>query len=114
MKITIIHNDNKKRLRISTKTMERLLERIAKDDSKQTVTQFRNYVSHSDGNYLYYKDMPTWIHIYPAAEFVKDENNNLTMKTCNGVLLLKFCDKSILSTKPLPRHRSRLADRGLP
>lgn len=34
--------------------------------------------------------MPTWKHIYPAAEFAKDENNNLKMKTCNGILLLKF------------------------
>lgn len=92
MKLTIIHNDNKKRLHISTKTMEKLLERIAKDDSKQTVTQFRNYVSYCDSNYRYYKDMPTWIHIYPAAEFIKDENSNLMMKNCNGILLLKFDD----------------------
>ena len=34
MKITIVHNDNKKQLLVSTKTMEKLLERIAKDDSK--------------------------------------------------------------------------------
>ena len=92
MKLTIIHNDNKKRLLVSTKTMEKLIERIAKDDSKLTVTQFRQFVSYSDGDYRYYKDMPTWMHIYPAAEFIKDENNNLKMKTCNGILLLKFGD----------------------
>ena len=92
MKLTIIHNDNKKRLLVSTKTMEKFIERIAKDDSKQTVTQFRHFVSYSDGDYRYYKDMPTWMHIYPAAEFIKDENNNLKMKTCNGILLLKFGD----------------------
>lgn len=40
--------------------------------------------------YEYYKDMPTWMHIYPAAEFAKDENNNLKMKACNGILMLKF------------------------
>ncbi|MEE0421874.1 MAG: VapE family protein, partial [Prevotella sp.] len=28
--------------------------------------------------------------IYPAAEFAKDENNNLKMKACNGILMLKF------------------------
>ena len=92
MKLTIIHNDNKKRLLVSTKTLEKLIERIAKDDSKQTVTQFRHFASYSDGDYQYYKDMPTWMHIYPAAEFTKDENNNLKMKTCNGILLLKFGD----------------------
>jgi hypothetical protein len=43
MKITIVHNDNKKQLLVSTKTMEKLLERIAKDDSKQ-----RNFFNHGE------------------------------------------------------------------
>ena len=90
MKVTIVHNDHKKRLLVSTKTMEKLLERIAKDDSKQTVSQFRRIAYYHDGDYENYKDMPTWLHIYPAAEFAKDENNNLKMKSCNGILLLKF------------------------
>ena len=59
-------------------------------DSKNTVTHFREYVPSLENNYKYYKDMPTWKHIYPAAEFAKDENNNLKMKACNGILLLKF------------------------
>ena len=90
MKITIVHTNNKKQLLVSNKTMEKLLERIAKDDSKNTVNHFREYVPSMENNYEYYKDMPTWKHIYPAAEFAKDENNNLKMKTCNGILLLKF------------------------
>ena len=90
MKITIVHNDNKKQLLVSTKTMEKLLERIAKDDSKQSVTRFRDYAAYIDEDYRFYKDMPTWMHIYPAAEFAKDENSNLKMKVCNGILLLKF------------------------
>ena len=90
MKITIVHTNNKKQLLVSNKTMEKLLERIAKDDCKNTVTHFREYVPSMENNYEYYKDMPTWKHIYPAAEFAKDENNNLKMKACNGILLLKF------------------------
>ena len=90
MKITIVHTNNKKQLLVSTKTMEKLLERIAKDDSKNTVTHFREYVTYMESGYEYYKDMPTWMHIYPAAEFAKDENNNLKMKACNGILMLKF------------------------
>lgn len=90
MKVTIVHTNNKKQLLVSTKTMEKLLQRIAKDDSKNTVTHFREYVPHMENNYEYYKDMPTWMHIYPAAEFAKDENNNLKMKACNGILMLKF------------------------
>ena len=81
MKVTIVHTNNKKQLLVSNKTMEKLLERIAKDDSKNTVTHFREYVPSMENNYEYYKDMPTWKHIYPAAEFAKDVNNNLKMKT---------------------------------
>ena len=90
MKVTIVHTNNKKQLLVSTKTMEKLLQRIAKDDSRLTVTHFREYVSYMESGYEYYKDMPTWMHIYPAAEFAKDENNNLKIKAFNGILLLKF------------------------
>ena len=90
MKVTIVHTNNKKQLLVSTKTMEKLMERFAKDDSKLTITHFRESVPYLSNNYEGYKDMPKWMHIYPAAEFVKDENNNLKMKVFNGILLLKF------------------------
>ena len=90
MKVTIVHTNNKKQLLVSTKTMEKLMERFARDDSKLTITHFREYVPYLSNNYEGYKDLPKWMHIYPAAEFTKDENNNLKMKTCNGILLLKF------------------------
>lgn len=90
MKITIVHTNNKKQLLVSTKTMEKLMERFARDDSKLTITHFREYVPYLSNNYEGYKDLPKWMHIYPAAEFAKDENNNLKMKACNGILLLKF------------------------
>ena len=70
--------------------MEKLMERFARDDSKLTITHFRESVPYLSNNYEGYKDMPKWMHIYPAAEFVKDENNNLKMKAFNGILLLKF------------------------
>ena len=90
MKVTIVHTNNKKQLLVSTKTMEKLMERFARDDSKLTITHFRESVPYLSDNYEGYKDMPKWMHIYPAAEFVKDENNNLKMKAFNGILLLKF------------------------
>ena len=90
MKVTIVHTNNKNQLLVSTKTMEKLMERFARDDSKLTITHFRESVPYLSNNYEGYKDMPKWIHIYPAAEFVKDENNNLKMKAFNGILLLKF------------------------
>ena len=90
MKVTIVHTNNKNQLLVSTKTMEKLMERFTRDDSKLTITHFRESVPYLSNNYEGYKDMPKWMHIYPAAEFVKDENNNLKMKAFNGILLLKF------------------------
>lgn len=90
MKVTIVHTNNKKQLLVSTKTMEKLMERFARDDSKLTITHFRESIPYLSNNYEGYKDLPKWMHIYPAAEFVKDENNNLKMKAFNGILLLKF------------------------
>ena len=90
MKVTIVHTNNKNQLLVSTKTMEKLMERFARDDSKLTITHFRESVPYLSNNYEGYKDLPKWIHIYLAAEFVKDENNNLKMKAFNGILLLKF------------------------
>ena len=48
MKVTIVHTNNKKQLLVSTKTMEKLLQRIAKDDSRLTVTHFREYVPYME------------------------------------------------------------------
>lgn len=90
MKVTIVHTNNKNKLLVSTKTIEKLMERFARDDSKLTITHFRESVPYLSNNYEGYKDLPKWIHIYPAAEFAKDENNNLKMKAFNGILLLKF------------------------
>ena len=90
MKVTIVHTNNKNQLLVSTKTMEKLMERFARDDSKLTIIHFRESVPYLSNNYEGYKDMPKWMHIYPAAEFAKDENNNLKMKAFNGILLLKF------------------------
>ena len=90
MKVTIVHTNNKNQLLVSTKTMEKLMERFARDDSKLTITHFRESVPYLSNNYEVYKDLPKWMHIYPAAEFAKDDNNNLKMKAFNGILLLKF------------------------
>lgn len=90
MKVTIVHTNNKNQLLVSTKTIEKLMERFARDDSKLTITHFRESIPYLSNNYEGYKDLPKWMHIYPAAEFVKDENNNLKMKAFNGILLLKF------------------------
>ena len=90
MKISLVKTDKQHHLCVSTRTMEKLLERMTKDDAKFTITHFRDLasrlVSHCDAE----RDLPNWHHVYPAAEFQKDANDNLEMKTCNGLLLLSF------------------------
>ena len=41
MKSTITHRNNKNQLLVSTKSLERFLERIVNDDAKNTVANFR-------------------------------------------------------------------------
>ena len=72
--------------------MERFLERIVNDDARNTVENFREYVPYLTNGYDGYKDMPTWMHVHPAAEFQKSENGLLKMKKNNGILLLTFVD----------------------
>lgn len=51
MKVTIVHTNNKNQLLVSTKTMEKLMERFARDDSKLTITHFRESVPYLSNNY---------------------------------------------------------------
>ena len=90
MKITIARYNKQNKLCVSTKTIERFLERIAKDDSKQTVANFRMSVPLMNGNYEYYNGIQQWQQVYPAAEFGKDESDNLVFKKSNGLVMLHF------------------------
>ena len=90
MKITITHRNNKNQLLVNTKSLERFLERIVNDDAKNTVANFREYVPWLTNGYDGYKNMATWMHVHPAAEFQKSENGLLKMKQNNGILLLTF------------------------
>lgn len=92
MKFTITHRNKKNQLLVSTKSLERFLGRIINDDARNTVENFREYVPYLTNGYDGYKDMPTWMHVHPAAEFQKSENGLLKMKKNNGVLLLTFVD----------------------
>ena len=90
MKTTIIRTNRQHQLCVTTRSIEHLLERMLKDDSKFTIQKFRDAVPSLSFGYDGYKDMPTWHRVYPAAEFQKDANDNLRMKTFNGLLLLSF------------------------
>ena len=36
--------------------------------------------------------MPQWRHVYPGAELKRDDNDNMVMKCCNGIITLQFGD----------------------
>ena len=90
MKFVIARTNKKNKLCVSTKTIDRFWERIAKDDAKQTVANFRMSVPLMNGDYQYYNGIHEWQHIYPAAEFTKDDSDNLLFKTMNGLVMLTF------------------------
>ena len=56
MKFTITHRNKKNQLLVSTKSLERFLERIVNDDAKNTVENFREYVPWLTNGYDGYKD----------------------------------------------------------
>ena len=90
MKFTITRINKQNKLMVSSKTIERFLERIAKDDAKQSVTNFRMSVPLMEADYQYYKGIKEWQHVYPAAEFNKDESGNLVFLKSNGLVMLHF------------------------
>ena len=90
MKFTITRINKQNKLMVSSKTAERFLERIAKDDAKLSVTNFRMSVPLMEADYQYYKGIKEWQHVYPAAEFNKDESGNLVFQKSNGLVMLHF------------------------
>ena len=90
MKFTITRINKPNKLMVSSKTAERFLERIAKDDAKLSVTNFRMSVPLMEADYQYYKGIKEWQHVYPAAEFNKDESGNLVFQKSNGLVMLHF------------------------
>ena len=92
IKISIIHTNKKNQLVLNTKNFESFLQRIAKDDARGTITNFRNSKEVLDYGYESYRGMANWRHIYPSAEYGKEANDCLKLKTVNGILLLTFDD----------------------
>ena len=90
MKFTITRINKQNKLMVSSKTVERFLERIAKDDAKLSVTNFRMSVPLMEADYQYYKGIKEWQHVYPVAEFNKDESGNLVFLKSNGLVMLHF------------------------
>ena len=106
MKITITRTNQHNKLCINNRTVEKFLERIAKDDVKKTVANLRMSVPLMDGEIKYYKGIEHWKQVYPAAEFSKDANGNMMFKQMNGVVQLTFIH---LATESALDEAKRLA-----
>ena len=87
MKLTLVLRNKKNALKLSTKTIESFIERIKTDTKDRSVGRRREQFRYSDSMEGYDRQYPSHL-IYPSAEFEKDANDNLRMKTFNGVIAL--------------------------
>ena len=87
MKLTFVLRDKRNALKLSTKTLERFVERIKTDTKDGAVARRRKQLSYGDHIDGFDRQYPSHL-IYPSAEFEKDDNDNLRMKTFNGVVAL--------------------------
>jgi len=87
MKLTFVLRNKKNALKLSTKTLERFMERIKTDTKDGAVARRRRQLSMGEYTDGFDRQYPSHL-IYPSAEFEKDDNDNLRMKTFNGVVAL--------------------------
>ena len=89
MKFTLIRKDQKNHLHLTMKQVDSFMERIKTDTKSGDVEGLRRhllYNSREFGYGLMYK-LPM---VYPSAELMRDANNNIVMRSMNGVILLSI------------------------
>ena len=94
MRITFSRKNKKNELSLSLKNIETLIKRISDKRHMETTLRFHDTISHLPDGYGMSKSTETWTHVYPAAEYVKDSNDNMVFKSATGLLLLSFTDVS--------------------
>ena len=87
MKVTLVLRNKKNALKLSTRSVESFIERIKTDTKNGIVARRRQQLSYGDYIQGYDQQYPSHI-VYPSAEFRKDDNVNLCMKSFNGVVAL--------------------------
>ena len=87
MKLTLVLRDKKNALKLSTKSIEKFIERITTDTKDGAVARRRRQLDFGDYIDGYDRQFPSHV-IYPSALFEKDDNDNLRMKAFNGVVTL--------------------------
>ena len=87
MKLSFVLRNKKNALKLSTKTLEAFVERIKTDTKDGAVARRRMQFQLDEDLQGYDLQYPSHL-VYPSAEFEKDDNDNLRMRTFNGVVAL--------------------------
>lgn len=95
VKITRIKYDRRGKTTLTASSLDKFMERMTKDDSKNTVLVFRNFVSMTQnhygrgrrwtGDYYLMHQMPSFL---PSLDITKDKQGNETMRAFNGIVTL--------------------------
>jgi hypothetical protein len=87
MKLTFVLRNKQNALKLSTKTLDSFIERIKTDTKDGAVARRRHEFNHFGSTDSYDQQHP--LHqIYPSVEYERDANDNLRMRTFNGVVAL--------------------------
>lgn len=89
MKFTLIRKDRKNKTRLTMKAIETFMERIKTDTKSKDVGTLRQFLK-SGLQANIYPLMYKLAKVYPSAELTRDANDNIKMKSMNGVLLLSI------------------------
>lgn len=95
VKITRIKYDRRGKTTLTASSLDKFMERMTKDDSRNTVLVFRNFVSMTQnhygrgrrwtGDYYLMHQMPSFL---PSLDISNDKQGNETMRAFNGIVTL--------------------------
>lgn len=95
VKITRIKEDGRGGTAVTTSSLDKLIDRMTKDDSRNTVGAFRDFVYMAQnhygrgrrwtGDYYLMHQMPSFL---PSLDISKDKQGNETMRAFNGIVTL--------------------------
>ena len=88
MKVTLIRTDKNNVAHVSTRTIEKMAERIKEDSKQGTVAELRRQLPMMISNGWMFKDMHLLPLIVPAMEMIKDTSGELCFKGWNSLVLL--------------------------
>lgn len=88
MKVTFIRTDKNNVAHVSTRTIEKMAERIKEDSKQGTVAELRRQLPMMISNGWMFKDMHLLPLIVPAMEMIKDTSGELCFKGWNSLVLL--------------------------